>query len=122
MEIREKTINENKYQLVNEYWETSNAWGHKTTIFQNGYEIEQYKCRYYNRTWESYEYQSCMESAVKEVLFKEKNRFIENYKYENNITRFKKGQKEEVIKLFDETEVAKELKELQKVIGDRSFD
>ena len=49
-------------------------------------------------------------------------KFVDNYKYENNIDRFKKGQKDEVLTMFEETEIAKELNELRKVVENRDFD
>jgi len=99
MEIRTKVINGNKWQFVNESWSTNNAWGHRTNVFKNGLEIEEHKSRYYNRTWESYTFQSCMFGAISEIEYKEKIRFVDNYKYENNIDRFKKGQKDEVLNM-----------------------
>lgn len=122
MEIRTKVINGNKWQFVNESWSTSNAWGHRTNVFKNGLEIEEHKSRYYNRTWESYTFQSCMFGAISEIEYKEKMRFVDNYKYENNIDRFKKGQKDEILVMFEETEIAKELNELRKVVENRDFD
>lgn len=121
MEIRTKKLN-NLWQLVNEYWETSNSWGHKTTIFRNGVEWQVHKCRYLNRTWESYTYETCMLCGIDDIEYKEKIKFIDDYKYKNNIDRFKKGQKDEVIKMFEDTEIAKELKELKEVVRNRDFD
>ena len=122
MEIRtKKTKSGNTYKFVNESWSNSNGWGHKTTIIRNSYDYEPHKVRYYNRTWESYTFQTCMSGAVNELREKELQRFIDNYKYSNNIDRFKKGQKQEVEKLFEETEIAQDLKELKEAIRDRKF-
>ena len=122
MEIRNKKIGNNNWQLVNEYWEKGYSWGHRTIVFKNGYEMAEHKCKYINRTWESYTYETCMLCAIDEIEETEKNRFINDYKYQNNIDRFKKGQKDEVIKMFEETEKAKELKTLKEVIRNRDFD
>ena len=122
MEIRRKNINGNNWELVNEYWETSYAWGHKTTIIKNGYDYGTHKVRYYNRTWECYTYQTCMSGAVEKIKEEELQRFINNYKYTNNITRFKRGQKEKVIEEFNNSELGKELQELKDAIKERSFD
>lgn len=122
MEIREKTINNNKWQLINESWETSNSWGHKTTILRNDREYLSHKVRYYNRTWENYRYQTCMRGAVEELRDKELLRYINNYKYENGISRFRKGEKEKVIEAFKETEISKELDTLEEAIETRQFD
>ena len=112
----------NVYKFVNEYWETSYAWGHKTTIIRNGYDYEGHKVRYYNRTWECYEYQTCMSGAVEEIRDLDMNRYIMNYKYEHNYERFKKGEKQKVIDMWKQTEFAKDCEELKEAIRDRKFD
>ena len=122
MEIRRKVINGNRWELVNEYWENSRAWGHKTTIIRNGYDYDSHKVRYYNRTWEAYTYQSCMYGAVGEIRAEEMEKFIRRYKEENNITRFKKGQREACIKEFEKDGIGFELRELSNAIRERSFD
>lgn len=122
MEIRRKNINGNNWELVNEYWETSYAWGHKTTIIKNGYDYGTHKVRYYNRTWETYTYQTCMYGAIETIKEEELQRFIDSYKYKNNITRFKRGEKQKVIEDFNNTELGKELQELHDAVKYRNFD
>ena len=123
MEIRTKKCKSgNIWQLVNESWSNSNGWGHKTNIIRNGYDFGEHKVKYLNRTWESYTYQTCMSGAISTIYEDELNRYIENYKYVNDITRFKKGQKDEVIKMFEETEIAKDIQEIRKAISNRDFD
>ena len=123
MEIKaKKTRSGNKWQLVNESWSNSNGWGHKTTVIRNGYDFEPHKVRYYNRTWEMYTYQTCMSGAIETIYENELSRFVENWKISNDIIRFKKGQKEAVIKLFESEEIARDLKELKEAISNRDFD
>lgn len=122
MEIRNKKIGNNNWQLINESWQKGYSWGHRTIVFKNGYEMAEHKCRYYNRTWESYTYETCMLCAIDDIEETEKRIFIKNYKYKNDIDRFKKGQKDEVIKMFEDTEFYKELKALKEVIRYRDFD
>ena len=122
MEIRRKNINGNNWELVNEYWETSYAWGHKTTIIRNGFDYGTHKVRYYNRTWEMYTYQTCMSGAIETIKEEELQRFIDSYKYKNNITRFKRGEKQKVIEDFNNTELGKELQELKNSVKNRDFD
>lgn len=123
MEIRTKvTKSGNVWQLVNESWSTSRAWGHRTEIIKNGYDYGEHKCRYINRTWERYAFESCMSGAVYELRERELNRFIENYKYTHDIDRFKKGEKEKVIELFKEETIAKDLDEIKEAIELREFD
>lgn len=48
-------------QFVCESYETRNSWGHKGKVLYNNKDIGiTYKIRYYNRTWESYRYQSLL--------------------------------------------------------------
>lgn len=128
MEIRKKTINKGQvnectWTFVNEYWETRNAWGHRTNILRNNYDYGiNHKVRYYNRTWEMYTYQTCMRGALAELKEQELEYYIKQYKDLHNIERFKKGQKEQVIEKFNNTEIGKELEILKQAIEERSFD
>lgn len=122
MEIRRKNINGNNWQLVNEYWETSYAWGHKTTILRNNYDYGSHKVRYYNRTWERYTYETCMNGAINEIKELELSNYIRRFKEKNGISRFKKGQKEKVIEEFNNTEIGKELQALKDAIELKEFD
>ncbi len=123
MEVRiKKCKSGNVWKLVNESWSNSNGWGHKTTIFRWDYDYEPCKIKYLNRTWEYYTYQSCMYKAVETIYQDALNRFIENYKRKNDIVRFKKGQKDEVIELFKNETLAQDLKEIHDAIRDREFD
>lgn len=122
MEIRYKKCKSgNIWRFVNEYWENSNGWGHKTTLFKNSYEFDPHKVRYINRTWERYTYQSCMSGAVETVYNKQLAYFIENYKETHDIIKFKRGQKEEVVKMFEQSELGQDLQELKDAISNREF-
>lgn len=109
MEIRRNNIGKNEYIFVCETWETSNAWGHKVTMFRNDYEMLSNKVRYYNRTWEQYRYQSCIKGAVYKLLEDTKQREIIKYKRENDISRLSQARKEEIYKA---SEFITELREL----------
>ena len=112
----------NKIELVNESWSTSRSWGHKTNVIINGCDYGKYKVRYYNRTWESYTFQSCMRGAIAKVMRYNITRYLENYKYTNNITRFKKGQREELIKEYKESnDLMLDLEQTIQAIRDRTF-
>lgn len=112
----------NKIELVNESWNTSRSWGHKTNVIVNDYDYGTYKVTYYNRTWEMYHFQTCMSEAVREIIEDNITRYLENYKYTNNITRFKKGQKEELIKEYKENnDLMLDLKQTLQAIKDMEF-
>lgn len=123
MEIKiVKAKSGNVWKFVNESWSNSRAWGHKTTVFFNNYDYEPHKVTYLNRTWECYTYQTCMRGAINVIEEQELNRYIEDYKYNNNIYRFKKGEKENVIKEFKGTTLGQDLEYLKECIRDRKFD
>lgn len=85
--IYNKEINGVKFTFVCESWNTRNSWGHKVTLYKNDKVIiGQTKIRYYNRTWESYQFQSVIKNVIYDVLEKiktaAKRRFLtlQNYK------------------------------------------
>ena len=63
--IYNKEINGVKFTLVCESWRTRYSWGHEVTLYKNDFvKIGRAKIRYYNRTWESYQYQSAIKSVI----------------------------------------------------------
>ena len=107
-----KIINGNTYDFINEYWETYNAWGHKTTLLKNGIDISVNKVRYYNRTWESYTYQSCMLGVVYGLIDDRTKQLKEEYKRKNMIDRMSKARQKEFELLVENDEHIKELNKL----------
>ena len=67
--IYNKEINGVKFTFVCESWSTRNSWGHEVTLYKNDYaKIGREKIRYYNRTWESYQYQSAIKSVIYDTI------------------------------------------------------
>ena len=67
--IYNREINGVKFTLVCESWCTRNSWGHEVTLYKNDYaKIGRAKIRYYNRTWESYQYQSAIKAVIFETI------------------------------------------------------
>lgn len=95
------TIKFNDWEFVNHYWETSRAWGHECHLLKNGIEMSMARARHYNRTWEKYTYQSVMHSAVYNAHKEQLDRYIEAYKANNGIERFKAGQRKQLEEQFD---------------------
>ena len=63
--IYNREINGVKFTFVCESWSTRNSWGHEVTLYKNDYyKIGRAKIRYYNRTWESYQYQTAIKSVI----------------------------------------------------------
>jgi len=55
-----------------------NGFKHTATLMRNGYEVDNAKVLYINRTWESFEYQTVIRSLLDqttELTDKEKKRF-----------------------------------------------
>lgn len=47
-----------------EYYETRYSWGHKAWLYFDGQEVDYKKITYYNRTWESYQFQSIVHNLI----------------------------------------------------------
>ena len=58
-----------KYVFRCWYYETRTSWGHKCEVLDDNYNtICKCRIRYYNRTWESYRYQSVALKAVEKAF------------------------------------------------------
>lgn len=113
MTIKEYKINNNNYTFVCESWETSRAWGHRVTLLKNNYEITRAKMTYVNRTWENYQYQSCMLNAIGIVMDELEEELKAEYKKQNNITRITKKHKDPLENYISSNEKMQELIELR---------
>ena len=123
MEIRKiKCKSGNEYNIVNEYWENSNSWGHKSTLIAPWGEVESRKVKYINRTWERYTYESCMSGLINTILEDNLKSYITQYKEKNDITRLLADKKAEVIKEWEQKEYIKDLMEIKERIKNRNFD
>ena len=111
-----------EYNIVNEYWETSRAWGHKSTLIAPWGEVESHKVRYYNRTWERYTYESCMSGLINTILENNQKSYITEYKEKNDITRLTSLQKDMIKAEWQQQEYTQELMEIKERINDRRFD
>ena len=111
-----------EYNIVNETWETSRAWGHKSTLVAPWGEVESHKVRYYNRTWERYTYESCMSGLIDTILENNQKSYITQYKEKNDITRLTSLQKDMIKAEWQEKEYIQELMEIKERINDRRFD
>ena len=67
--IYNKVINGVKFSFVCEYWETRNSWGHEVTLYKNDtFKVGRAKIRYYNRTWECYQFQSVIKRVIYDTI------------------------------------------------------
>ena len=84
--IYNKVINGVKFTFVCESWTDPTSWGHKVTLYKNDtFKVGWVKVRYYNRTWESYLYQSAIKSviynAIEEIKAAAKKVFLTLHNY-----------------------------------------
>ena len=84
--IYNKEINGVKFTFVCESWNTRNSWGHEVTLYKNDtFKVGRAKIRYYNRTWECYQYQSAIKSvifnAIEEIKAAAKKVFLSVHNY-----------------------------------------
>ena len=112
----------NEYNIVNETWETSRAWGHKSTLVATWGEVESRKVKYLNRTWERYTYESCMSGLLDTILEDNLKSYITQYKEKNDITRLTSLQKDMIKAEWQEKEYIQELMEIKERIENRNFD
>jgi hypothetical protein len=122
MEIRKVSIRDNVYTFVNDCTSNNYGFNHISTLFKGDLEVYKNKVHYINRTWECYTYETSMRGAVNGLIDEKLNRHIARYKEQNGVTRFKKGEKEQVINEFRESDTYKELQELKDAIQQRKFD
>jgi hypothetical protein len=66
-----------KYNVVCDWQNTRYGFRHIAVLHKNGFEIARAKCCYYNRTWESFEYESVIKKII-EANFegKEKQKYL----------------------------------------------
>lgn len=88
------------YTIVAETYETSQSWGHKATLFINGNSINTTKIRYYNRTWESYQYQSVITNLLADEIHEYQVSAYARYKDKYNIKRLNDTHKQKAIDEF----------------------
>ena len=123
MEIRRIVCKNGRvYNIVNETWETSRAWGHKSTLIAPWGEVESRKVKYINRTWERYTYESCMSGLIDTILEDNLKSYITQYKEKNDITRLTSLQKDMIKTEWQQQEYTQELMEIKERINDRRFD
>ena len=88
-----------EFKIVAYSYETRNSWGHKAELIRNNeYTLNKYKIRYYNRTWETYKYQSVIKSVLDDYMSQLINEYINDYKTQNSITRLNNNLREELTK------------------------
>ena len=85
MELKKININGKDVEFVNTSRGNRSGLVHESVMFVDGCKMSESKCQYYNRTWESYCYQSAMQSAVHKLIKSTesylKERFMQDHQY-----------------------------------------
>lgn len=68
-------------------WQTRRAWGHEVEVYEDGRMVAKNKIRYYNRTWESYQYKCTILRAISSLLLSAKAECMADFKRERGYIR-----------------------------------
>ena len=99
-----------EFKIVAYSYETRNSWGHKAYLVNdNNRTLNEYKITYYNRTWETYQYQSVIKSVLYDYMTQLINDYINDYKDTNNIKRLKSTLREELTRQVKQTPLFEKL-------------
>lgn len=98
--LKEITVNGKKVVFVNRSENTNYGFRHISEMFIDGINISQGTRQYYNRTWERYEYQSVMKTAVYNLINENRKSMERSYRLENSINRMTKKHMENLEMIF----------------------
>lgn len=99
-----------EFKIVAYSYDTRSSWGHKAElIHNNNYTLNKYKIRYYNRTWETYQYQSVIKSVLYDYMTQLINDYINDYKQQNAIKRLDNNLREELTRQVKQTPLFEKL-------------
>ena len=101
-----------EFTFVCRTWSNSRAWGHEVNLYQNNSWIGSARITYLNRTWESYEYQSCMRKVVRELMDSIEVEAKGTFKEVNGLSRLTKKHENEFQKYLNSKEFYSKLKSL----------
>ena len=85
--IKSKVGDEN-FLFCNEYKSSRSGFSHRSTLVLNGEEVATARAVYYNRTWESYRYQSVMRSCIYRLILNRESENKERVKLAHNAKRW----------------------------------
>ena len=80
-------INDNELTFINKSESTRYGFRHVCILFINDYDMATISHPYYNRTWESYTYQTVMLEAIQSVMDEIYEKELQDYKEKNGIKR-----------------------------------
>lgn len=74
-------------QFLCKYRKTRNGFAHDAEMYLDGNWMVDYTCHYYNRTWESWRYQSVCYGCVRRIIWFREQWLKEEYKKANGLSR-----------------------------------
>ena len=112
------TINGNEYLFVNMFRGNRSGFVHETELMANNWIIATNKIQYYNRTWESYTYQSVMKGVVRKAMEEIKADYVEAWKINHNVKRLTEAKRKTMEEDFENNmpNMYAELAELYKLL------
>ena len=114
--IKSKKIMGKVFSIYAESWSNSRAWGHRAVLNVNNWYTWENKIRYYNRTWERYQYESVIHEVVDDYIESIKEDIAENFKGERGIKRITEKYKKELEKIIKADKNIKAVKKFQSYI------
>lgn len=84
------------------YYEVSGSrqdslWGHEVELWLDSNILMTNKISYYNRTWETFQFQSCMQNTVYNYMKLLESKLFAKMRDESNVTRLKASDKEQAL-------------------------
>ena len=100
MDIKTFVIDGVEVQFVNESVGTRNGFKHVSHCFVNNTEIGDNTTHYLNRTWECYQFQTCMRGLVNKLIEKREEFLKDKFKFENDYKVLTSKRQEEFDKVL----------------------
>lgn len=98
--LRKITVNGKEYDFVCTWRKNRSGFVHECELQNNGRWLADTKAQYYNRTWETYSYQSVMRNCVSILKARREAEIKSNFMTENHYGRLTENRKVELEKLY----------------------
>ena len=95
MERKIINVSGNEYEFINKASSTRNGFKHESWLMINGIETGYNKVNYINRTWENYEFQTCMLGVMYVKIENRIKSLKESFKELKGISKLTKKYQEE---------------------------
>lgn len=120
-DIIEKKVGENTFTFECASVSRNHGFAHLTKLYKNGFEIAHNSVQYYNRTWESYRYQTVMSGCVRKEMERILKEGLADYKRENKLKQMRSYLKEYVTNTIKNSFEYKELEILLNMVNNANY-